>query len=48
MERLLIPYGMSDYFLPLQDVDKDVIDSILSVQRDYIPKRSVDHYTEVW
>lgn len=33
-------------FSSLEDVDKDVIDSIRSVQRDYIPKRTADHYTE--
>ena len=31
----------------IQDVDKEVIDSIRSVQRDYLQQRASDHYSEV-
>lgn len=33
-------------FSSLEDVDKEVIDSIRSVQRDYLQQRGVDHYSE--
>ncbi|CAH3139759.1 unnamed protein product [Porites evermanni] len=33
-------------FSSLEDVDKEVIDSIRSVQRDYITQRGLEHHTE--
>ncbi|XP_068715447.1 coiled-coil domain-containing protein AGAP005037-like isoform X2 [Montipora foliosa] len=33
-------------FSSLEDVDKEIIDSIRSVQRDYLQQRASDHYSE--